>query len=78
MLALVTVTTAPLLQALGRRLLSMASGPRDPGGTGGTGDTGDTGDTYVPGSLSAAFVTCPNETVAKELARWGGDAGGGT
>uniref|UniRef100_A0A8B9Q7T9 CutA divalent cation tolerance homolog n=2 Tax=Apteryx TaxID=8821 RepID=A0A8B9Q7T9_APTOW len=26
-------------------------------------------DAYVPGSLAAAFVTCPNETVAKELAR---------
>ncbi|XP_069630046.1 protein CutA isoform X2 [Haliaeetus albicilla] len=38
----------------------MASGSRDPG---------DPGAPYVPGSLSAAFVTCPNETVAKELAR---------
>ncbi|XP_054663668.1 protein CutA isoform X3 [Grus americana] len=60
-LALVTVSTVPLLQALGRRLLSMASGPRDPG------DPGDPDVPYVPGSLSAAFVTCPNETVAKEL-----------
>ncbi|XP_063147264.1 protein CutA isoform X2 [Candoia aspera] len=24
---------------------------------------------HVPGSLSAAFVTCPNETVAKDIAR---------
>ncbi|XP_054663665.1 protein CutA isoform X1 [Grus americana] len=62
-LALVTVSTVPLLQALGRRLLSMASGPRDPG------DPGDPDVPYVPGSLSAAFVTCPNETVAKELGR---------
>ncbi|KAM9267107.1 protein CutA [Cariama cristata] len=71
-LALVTVTTAPLLQALGRRLLlSMASGPRDPPGDprDPPGDPGDPGDPYVPGSLSAAFVTCPNEAVAKELGR---------
>ncbi|XP_074427705.1 protein CutA-like isoform X2 [Larus michahellis] len=37
--------------------------PRDPR------DPGDPGAPYQPGSLSAAFVTCPNETVAKELAR---------
>ncbi|XP_053152928.1 protein CutA isoform X2 [Hemicordylus capensis] len=28
-----------------------------------------TAEPHVPGSLSAAFVTCPNETVAKEIAR---------
>lgn len=58
-LALVAVTVT--LQGLGRRLLSMASTPRDPGDP--------TGDPYVADSVSAAFVTCPNETVAKELAR---------
>ncbi|KYO47857.1 CutA-like protein [Alligator mississippiensis] len=26
-------------------------------------------ESYAPGSLSAAFITCPNETVAKEIAR---------
>lgn len=26
-------------------------------------------ETYTPGSLSAAFVTCPNDTVARTLAR---------
>ncbi|XP_014379500.1 protein CutA [Alligator sinensis] len=26
-------------------------------------------ESHAPGSLSAAFVTCPNETVAKEIAR---------
>ncbi|XP_053545111.1 protein CutA isoform X1 [Bombina bombina] len=26
-------------------------------------------DAYVSGSLSAAYVTCPNETVAKDIAR---------
>ncbi|KAJ4944099.1 hypothetical protein JOQ06_012645 [Pogonophryne albipinna] len=25
-------------------------------------------ETYTPGSLSAAFVTCPNDTVARTLA----------
>ncbi|XP_053908002.1 protein CutA isoform X2 [Cuculus canorus] len=65
-LALVTV---PLLQGLGRRFLAMAS--RDPPAatTGATDPPGDTGDTYVPGSVAAAFVTCPNVTVATELAR---------
>lgn len=53
-LALVTVTTVPLLRALGRRLLSMADAD---------------GAAFVPGSLVAAFVTCPNQGVAKELAR---------
>ncbi|XP_068264880.1 protein CutA isoform X2 [Nyctibius grandis] len=48
----------------------MASGHRDPGGDpGDPRDPGDPGAPYVPGSLSAAFVTCPNEAVAKELAR---------
>ncbi|XP_071657120.1 protein CutA-like isoform X3 [Patagioenas fasciata] len=59
-LALVTVTSVPLLQALGRRLLSMAT-PPPPVPTAVPSD---------PGDLSAAFVTCPNETVAKELARY--------
>lgn len=27
-------------------------------------------ETYTSGTHSAAFVTCPNDTVAKELARW--------
>ncbi|XP_071657119.1 divalent-cation tolerance protein CutA-like isoform X2 [Patagioenas fasciata] len=45
--------------ALGRRLLSMAT-PPPPVPTAVPSD---------PGDLSAAFVTCPNETVAKELAR---------
>ncbi|XP_069739279.1 protein CutA homolog isoform X2 [Phaenicophaeus curvirostris] len=72
-LALALVTPL-LLQGLGRRLVgTMAS--RDPPGdppvpNATSGDTsGDAGDTYVPGSLSAAFVTCPNVTVATELAR---------
>ncbi|XP_033929490.1 protein CutA [Melopsittacus undulatus] len=60
-LALVSVTLT--LQGLGRRLLSMASSPpRDP-------PRDPPADPYDPGSVSAAFVTCPNETVAKELAR---------
>ncbi|XP_066842988.1 protein CutA isoform X2 [Anser cygnoides] len=54
-LALVTVTTVPLLRALGRRLLSMADAD---------------GAAFVPGSLVAAFVTCPNQGVAKELASY--------
>ncbi|XP_008058325.1 protein CutA isoform X3 [Carlito syrichta] len=46
-----------------RTLLSMASGspPTQPSPASGSG--------YVPGSVSAAFVTCPNEKVAKEIAR---------
>eukprot|EP00075_Anas_platyrhynchos_P014728 XP_027303981.1 protein CutA-like isoform X2 [Anas platyrhynchos] len=52
-LALVTVTSVPLLRALGRRLLSMA----------------DTGAAFEPGSVVAAFVTCPNQGVATQLAR---------
>ncbi|XP_075581423.1 LOW QUALITY PROTEIN: ral guanine nucleotide dissociation stimulator-like 2 [Pelecanus crispus] len=84
-LVLVTVTTVPLLQALGRRLLSMASGPRAPrlppaptadpaaprapADPADPHDPADPADPYDPGSLSAAFVTCPNEAVAKELAR---------
>ncbi|XP_074786700.1 protein CutA isoform X1 [Athene noctua] len=68
-LALVTVTSAPLLRALARRLLSMATGHRDPRDLGVPNVPNDPGDPDVPGSLSAAFVTCPNETVAKELAR---------
>ncbi|XP_065510914.1 protein CutA [Caloenas nicobarica] len=56
-LALVTVTSA-----LGRRLLSMATPPGVPSGV-------PPGVPNDPGDLSAAFVTCPNETVAKELAR---------
>lgn len=51
------------LLVLPRALLSMASGspPSQPSPASGSG--------YVPGSVSAAFVTCPNEKVAKEIAR---------
>lgn len=57
---------ASRLRLLPRALLSMASGspPSQPSPASGSG--------YVPGSVSAAFVTCPNEKVAKEIARWGG------
>ncbi|XP_066194169.1 protein CutA [Sylvia atricapilla] len=73
-----------LLSALGRQALPMATAQRTLGTAQGTlgntkGDTGDDkgdtkGDTeggpgYVPGSVSAAFVTCPNQSVATELAR---------
>ncbi|KAG8512171.1 Protein CutA [Galemys pyrenaicus] len=59
--ALLPVTSRLLL--LPRALLSMASGspPSQPSPASGSG--------YVPGSVSAAFVTCPNEKVAKEIAR---------
>ncbi|XP_031466456.1 protein CutA-like, partial [Phasianus colchicus] len=52
-LALLTVTTAPLLLSLCRRLTAMAAA----------------GDPYSAGSVSAAFVTCPNEDVATRMAR---------
>uniref|UniRef100_A0A5F5PYG9 Protein CutA n=1 Tax=Equus caballus TaxID=9796 RepID=A0A5F5PYG9_HORSE len=54
---------ASRLLLLPRALLSMASGspPSQPSQASGSG--------YVPGSVSAAFVTCPNEKVAKEIAR---------
>ncbi|XP_004624291.1 protein CutA isoform X1 [Octodon degus] len=54
---------ASRLLSLPRALLSMASGspPTQPCPTSGSG--------YIPGSVSAAFVTCPNEKVAKEIAR---------
>lgn len=61
---------ASRLLLLPRALLSMASEspPSQPSPASGSG--------YVPGSVSAAFVTCPNEKVAKEIARWGpGDRG---
>lgn len=56
---------ASRLLLLPRALLSMASGspPAQP--------TSASGSSYVAGSVSAAFVTCPNEKVAKEIARWG-------
>ncbi|XP_034380241.1 protein CutA isoform X1 [Arvicanthis niloticus] len=59
--ALLPVASRLLL--LPRALLSMASGspPSQPPPASGSG--------YVPGSVSAAFVTCPNEKVAKEIAR---------
>ncbi|XP_028744158.1 protein CutA isoform X2 [Peromyscus leucopus] len=58
--ALLPVASRLLL--LPRALLSMASGsPPLPSAASGSG--------YVPGSVSAAFVTCPNEKVAKEIAR---------
>nr|AAH21463.1 Cuta protein [Mus musculus] len=58
--ALLPVASRLLL--LPRALLSMASGspPSQPPPASGSG--------YVPGSVSAAFVTCPNEKVAKEIA----------
>lgn len=60
---------ASRLQLLPRALLSMASGspPFRPSPA--------SGSDYVPGSVSAAFVTCPNEKVAKEIARWGSQCG---
>uniref|UniRef100_A0A8C0QUP1 CutA divalent cation tolerance homolog n=1 Tax=Canis lupus dingo TaxID=286419 RepID=A0A8C0QUP1_CANLU len=59
--ALLPVASRLLL--LPRALLSMASGspPSQPSPASSSG--------YVPGSVSAAFVTCPNEKVAKEIAR---------
>nr|P69678.1 RecName: Full=Protein CutA; AltName: Full=Brain acetylcholinesterase putative membrane anchor; Flags: Precursor [Bos taurus] len=54
---------ASRLLLLPRALLSMASGspPAQP--------SSSSRSAYVPGSVSAAFVTCPNEKVAKEIAR---------
>uniref|UniRef100_A0A673UEN1 CutA divalent cation tolerance homolog n=1 Tax=Suricata suricatta TaxID=37032 RepID=A0A673UEN1_SURSU len=59
--ALLPVASRLLL--LPRVLLTMASGspPSQPSQASSSG--------YVPGSVSAAFVTCPNEKVAKEIAR---------
>ncbi|XP_032265919.1 protein CutA isoform X1 [Halichoerus grypus] len=60
--ALLPVASRLLL--LPRALLSMASGSppsQQPSPASSSG--------YVPGSVSAAFVTCPNEKVAKEIAR---------
>ncbi|XP_025781051.1 protein CutA isoform X4 [Puma concolor] len=59
--ALLPVASRLLL--LPRALLTMASGspPSQPSPASSSG--------YVPGSVSAAFVTCPNERVAKEIAR---------
>lgn len=54
---------ASRLQLLPRALLSMASG----NSLSQASSSSSSG--YVPGSVSAAFVTCPNETVAKEIAR---------
>ncbi|XP_006860426.1 PREDICTED: protein CutA isoform X1 [Chrysochloris asiatica] len=59
--ALLPVTSRLLL--LPRALFSMASRSA-PSQSSPTSDSG-----YVPGSVSAAFVTCPNEKVAKEIAR---------
>ncbi|KAL4675502.1 protein CutA isoform X1 [Macaca nemestrina] len=61
--ALLPVASRLLL--LPRALLTMASGspPTQPS------PASDSGSGYVPGSVSAAFVTCPNEKVAKEIAR---------
>ncbi|XP_038199565.1 protein CutA [Arvicola amphibius] len=54
---------ASRLLLLPRALLSMASGsPLSQ-------SSPASGSGYVPGSVSAAFVTCPNEKVAKEIAR---------
>uniref|UniRef100_A0A8C9D4Q3 CutA divalent cation tolerance homolog n=1 Tax=Panthera leo TaxID=9689 RepID=A0A8C9D4Q3_PANLE len=59
--ALLPVASRLLL--LPRALLTMASGspPSQPSPALSSG--------YVPGTVSAAFVTCPNERVAKEIAR---------
>ncbi|XP_022437320.1 protein CutA isoform X3 [Delphinapterus leucas] len=59
--ALLPVVSRLLL--LPRALLSMASGspPSQPSPA--------SGSAYAAGSVSAAFVTCPNEKVAKEIAR---------
>lgn len=56
---------ASRLLSLPRALMSMASGspPAQPS------PASLTDRRYVPGSVSAAFVTCPNEKVAKEIAR---------
>ncbi|PNI76873.1 CUTA isoform 7 [Pan troglodytes] len=61
--ALLPVASRLLL--LPRVLLTMASGspPTQPS------PASDSGSGYVPGSVSAAFVTCPNEKVAREIAR---------
>ncbi|XP_039712237.1 protein CutA isoform X1 [Pteropus medius] len=53
---------ASRLQLLPRALLSMASGSSP------SQSSPASGSSYIPGSVSAAFVTCPNETVAKEIA----------
>ncbi|XP_049757909.1 protein CutA-like [Elephas maximus indicus] len=60
--ALLPVASRLLL--LPRALLSMASGspPSQPSPALGSG--------YVPGSVSAAFVACPKEKVAKEIASY--------
>lgn len=65
--ALLPVVSRLLL--LPRALLSMASGspPSQPSPA--------SGSAYAAGSVSAAFVTCPNEKVAKEIARWGPQCG---
>ncbi|XP_048203920.1 protein CutA isoform X1 [Perognathus longimembris pacificus] len=59
--ALLPVASRLLL--LPRALLSMASGSPPPQ------PSSASGSSYVPGSVSAAFVSCPNEKVAKEIAR---------
>ncbi|KAM5287098.1 protein CutA isoform 1-T2 [Hipposideros larvatus] len=56
---------ASRLQLLPRSLMSMASGSPPFRPSPASGSESD----YVPGSVSAAFVTCPNEKVAKEIAR---------
>ncbi|XP_049509420.1 protein CutA isoform X3 [Panthera uncia] len=65
--ALLPVASRLLL--LPRALLTMASGspPSQPSPASSSG--------YVPGTVSAAFVTCPNERVAKEIAsyEWKGE-----
>nr|XP_003923198.2 protein CutA isoform X2 [Saimiri boliviensis boliviensis] len=65
----VLLPVASRLLLLPRALLTMASGnpPTQPSPASGSGSGSGSG--YVPGSVSAAFVTCPNEKVAKEIAR---------
>ncbi|XP_035307740.1 protein CutA isoform X4 [Cricetulus griseus] len=54
---------ASRLLLLPRAWLSMASASPPPQSSPASGSG------YVPGSVSAAFVTCPNEKVAREIAR---------
>lgn len=51
--ALLAVPAVPLLRSLCRRMAAVAA----------------EGDSYAAGSVSAAFVTCPNEDVAARMAR---------
>ncbi|XP_032998492.1 protein CutA isoform X3 [Lacerta agilis] len=52
---LLALLMLPLLRTASQLFSSMAASAGGP---------------YVPGTLSAAFVTCPNQTVAKEIASY--------